>query len=129
MAHFSCFCTNIIFKKTEADKLNLLLRENIYLICDESLASIYTQLSTNLIKNEYLFSIYSPHKVLGTNAMKFSCIITHQTHRDFFDIWTDLFAGGMSLSSEMAITIFFCQIITSICSKKVWNIYIKIILM
>jgi len=100
------FCTNIIFKKTEADKLNLLLRENIYLICDESLASIYTQLSTNLIKNEYLFSIYSPHKVLGTNAMKFSCIITHQTHRDFFDIWTDLFAGGMSLSSEMAITHF-----------------------
>ncbi len=100
------FCTNIVYQNTEINKLNALLREEIYLICDESLSSIYIQLSPYLINNEYLFSIYSPHKVLGTNAMKFSCIIMHQVHQDFFDIWTDLFAGGMSLSSEMAITHF-----------------------
>lgn len=56
--------------------------------------------------NEYLFSIYRPYKVLGINAIKFSCIITHQTHQEFFDIWTDWFAGGLSLSSEMTITHF-----------------------
>jgi len=100
------FCTNIVFNKNEMNKLDFLLKRKTYLICDESLASIYMQISPHLINNEYLFSIYSPHKVLGTNAMKFSCIITHQIHQSFFDMWTDLFAGGMSISSEMAITHF-----------------------
>lgn len=100
------FCTNIGFQKSELEKLNLLLKNKIYLICDESLAPLGTELNPRLNNNEYLLSIHSPHKVLGTNAMKFACIITHQKHIDFFNIWTDLLAGGMALSSSMAITHF-----------------------
>lgn len=97
------FCTNLIFSENEMQKLNQLLKNKIFLICDESLAPYHTQLRSRLINNEFLLSIYSPHKVLGTNTIKFSCVIAHQIYEDFFDAWSDLFAGGMSLSSKIAI--------------------------
>ena len=74
------FCTNITFSNLEIKKLNYLLGNKIYLVCDESLSTKETQLSIKLLNNEYLFSIFSPHKVLGTNAIKFSCIITNQNY-------------------------------------------------
>ena len=100
------FCTNVCLDKSEVHKLNYLLENGIYLICDESLSTAQNRLCPNLIPNEYLFCIYSPHKVLGTNALKFSCIVMNQKHQDFFEIWSDLFAGGMSLSSQVAINHF-----------------------
>lgn len=97
------FCTNIIINESEISKLNYLLENKIYLICDESLSTDKNRVCPSLIQNEYLFGIYSPHKVLGTNALKFSCIIMNQEHQDFFNMWSDLFSGGMPLSSQVAI--------------------------
>lgn len=103
------FCTNLYFEKSELNKINHLLNKGIYVICDESLAPLGSELNPQLVDSRYLFSIFSPHKVLGTNTMKFSCVITHKEHEDFFDIWTDLFSGGLALSSVLAINHFISE--------------------
>lgn len=117
------FCTNITFSESEIEKLNYLLDNKIYLICDESLSTKETQLSAKLINNEYLFGIFSPHKILGTNAIKFSCIIANKKYADFFNMWSDLFAGGMTLSSKIAIKHFLTDNYEVVLQKGMEYIY------
>lgn len=96
-------CTNLYFDNKEIEKLNNLLEKQVFVICDESLAPLGMELSPKLLKCQHLISIHSPHKVIGTNATKFSCIIAHEHQQEFFEKWTDLFAGGLTVSSKAAI--------------------------
>lgn len=100
------FCTNLYFSAYEYQKINSFLVNKKFVICDESLAPIGKELCSQLVNSEYLISIHSPHKVLGTNAIKFSCITTHKAQEDLFNIWSDLYSGGLTLSSKAAITHF-----------------------
>lgn len=97
------FCTSISFTKTEISKLETLLKSQKYVICDESLSIYDSNISSLLLNNEYLLSIHCPHKVLGTNTIKFSCIVANRIHQDFFNVWSDVFVGGLSFSTKMAI--------------------------
>uniref|UniRef100_UPI0040574025 aminotransferase class I/II-fold pyridoxal phosphate-dependent enzyme n=1 Tax=Agathobacter sp. TaxID=2021311 RepID=UPI0040574025 len=117
------FCTNIYYNNLEYEKINILLQKRIFVICDESLASLGMELCSHLKNSKYLISIHSPHKVLGTNTMKFSCIITHKVQQEFFNIWTDLYAGGLTLSSKAAITHFLSDNYNFVLNKSMKYIY------
>lgn len=97
------FCTSTYFSSSEKMKLKSILDRNIFLICDESL-SIHTCTLRNVLPNcKNLMTIHSPHKVISTNAIKFSCVLCHSSLEAFFDQWNDLFCGGLPLSSLAAI--------------------------
>ncbi len=100
------FCTSTYFEQQEIDKLQQLLDKGIYVFCDESLSIKGKNIHSRLTNNEKLFSLYSPHKVISTNAFKFACIICDQNNEMFFDQWTDIFAGGLMNSSRLAISHF-----------------------
>lgn len=100
------FCTSTYYSQQEIDKLQLLLDKGYYVICDESLSIKEYSLRHQLTNNERLLSLYSPHKVIGTNTIKFSCLICNDEYENFFDQWTDLFSGGLSNSSKIAINHF-----------------------
>lgn len=97
------FCASTYFDEEEIKKIQYLLNQNIFIVCDESLSIPKYNLRQKLVNTDKLFNIYSPHKVISTNTIKFSCLICCKKYEDFFDQWTDLFSGGLSNSTKIAI--------------------------
>ena len=100
------FCTSTYFCQQEINKIQFLLDQGIYVIFDESLSLKELSVRRELTNTDKLFSIFSPHKVISTNAFKFSCVICHVRNEKFFDQWVDIFSGGLMNSSKLAITHF-----------------------
>lgn len=96
------FCTGTYFDETEITKLQLILDNQRFIICDESLSILGYSLRKKLSNSKFLITIHSPHKVISTNSIKFSCILCNNDYKDFFDQWIDLFCGGLPLSSYIA---------------------------
>ena len=123
------FCTNLYLDNFEVQKLNTFLEQKKYVIFDESLTSIYNIPCSNIVTNNYAISIHSPHKVLGTNATKFACIVSHKCYADFFNNWTDLYSGGLTLSSTIAIRHFLSDNYNFVLKKSyeyIHNTYIEV---
>ena len=68
-----------------------------------SLALTPTNVPRALGGHKNFVGIYTPHKALCVNGLKFSIIAFHPDLEDFFDDWADVLFGGLSLSSSAAI--------------------------
>ena len=53
--------------------------------------------------NNYFYSIYSPHKPLFINSIKFSVIVCPKRNDDFLEQWIDVLGGGLLHSNISAI--------------------------
>lgn len=100
------FCTSTYFDDIELKKIQKILDNGIHVVCDESLCIGSYSIRNRLINTENLLTIHSPHKVISTNALKFSALVCDEKNEDFFDQWSDLFAGGLTNSSRIAINHF-----------------------
>ena len=97
------FCTSTYYESQEIVKIQNLLNKGFYVICDESLSIKEYNIRQHLSNTGRFLSFYSPHKVISTNTIKFSCLICNEKYENFFNQWIDLFSGGLSNSSKIAI--------------------------
>lgn len=97
------FSTGIYFTKKQITYINALLQKGILLIIDESAASPNCPLTPSLLPNENIISIFSPHKYLALNSIKFAAIICTKSACKYFEDWIDVFIGALPLSTCTAI--------------------------
>lgn len=97
------FSTGIYFTKKQISSFNLLAQKGILLVIDESAASPNCALTPDLLPNENIISIFSPHKYLALNSVKFAAIICTNSACEYFEDWIDVFIGALPLSSCIAI--------------------------
>lgn len=97
------FCTGSYFDEADVEFLNTLLGQGVAVVADECLAMNGMEVGGRLRQNGRLLSLYSPHKAVCLNAVKFAALVFHVEHRLFFEEWTDVLVGGLSSSSYTAI--------------------------
>lgn len=88
----------------DVGQIKKLIDAKILVIADETLSLPGQELCRIIPINQYFFSIYSPHKALFINNIKFSMIVCPVANDDFFEQWIDVLGGGLLHSNVMAIS-------------------------
>lgn len=83
-----------------------LLKNGWTVIADECLALPGHELIRELGEHPNFLAIYSPHKSLCINGIKFSVLVLNKRHQKLFERWTDVWYGGLGCSASVAITHF-----------------------
>lgn len=97
------YCTGVYLSESDIRFLDLLLEKGVTIIADECLSKNDRELCRKLGNYERFLGIYSPHKSICLNAIKFAVITFDTRYEEFFDSWADVLAGGLSASSYSAI--------------------------
>lgn len=97
------FCTGYYPDKEFLKDIELLKASGITLIFDESLALPGKELIRFFPVNQKIFAIYSPHKAIAINGLKFAVIVCDILYEDFLEQWVDVFSGALSVSNCDAI--------------------------
>ncbi len=79
------------------------LIENNIVIVDESLVASSKELSHKLGNHPNFIGIYSPHKGVCVNGIKFSLFVFNHSEEPFFDKSVDYISGGLNMASISAI--------------------------
>jgi aspartate/methionine/tyrosine aminotransferase len=86
--------------------LDSLLQAGWTIISDECLSYPGRELIRELGHKENFLSIYSPHKCVCVNGVKFSIATFHATYLPVMERWSDIWSGGINFSSSVAINHF-----------------------
>jgi histidinol-phosphate/aromatic aminotransferase/cobyric acid decarboxylase-like protein len=86
-----------------------LAESGVIIVLDETLAVTPTKLATSLVGHRNVLGIYTPHKSICLNRLKFSLIAFHLDYEDFFDDWGDVLFGGLSASATEAVSHFLSE--------------------
>lgn len=97
------YSTGILYEKSQIEVISQLMKRQILVIADETLALPGQELSRIIPISDYFYSIYSPHKSLFINSIKFSIILCPAKNDDFLEQWIDVLGGGLLHSNIMAI--------------------------
>jgi histidinol-phosphate/aromatic aminotransferase/cobyric acid decarboxylase-like protein len=85
------------------DNIRFLADAGVLVVVDEAIALTPTMISRTLGGHRNFVGIYTPHKSICVNSLKFSIVTFNSELEDFFDDWADVLFGGLSLSSSAAI--------------------------
>lgn len=84
--------------------LQSLLQGGVAVVVDECLCiNRQNTLGGKLALFEKFIGIYSPHKSVSVNSVKFGALIIDVKYENFFDCWSDVLVGGLSASNYSAI--------------------------
>ena len=97
------FCTSYYYDDDCLHTINLLREAGLTLILDESLALPGRELIRTFQPSQDLFAIYSPHKAISINGMKFAVIVSDIVYEDFLEQWVDILSGALGSSNRDAI--------------------------
>lgn len=97
------YCTSYYFDKEQYEQIHFLRKEGLTIVFDESLSLPGKELLRTFSVDENTFAIYSPHKSLSINGLKFSVIVCHRNNEEFLEQWVDIFSGALSSSNRDAI--------------------------
>ena len=97
------FCTGYYPDSNCINDLKQLKSMGLTLIFDESLALPGTELVRHFPINKKIFAIYSPHKAISMNGLKFSVLVCDKNYEDFLEQWVDVFSGALSGSNRDAV--------------------------
>lgn len=97
------FCTGKYFNQTQLEEITKLKQAGLTLIFDESLALPGRELLRSIPVDLKTFAIYSPHKAISINGLKFSVLVCDICYEDFLEQWIDVFSGALSSSNRDAI--------------------------
>jgi aspartate/methionine/tyrosine aminotransferase len=93
----------VYFSAADVAFVDGLLRSGWTVIADECLALPRQELIRALGHHPNFLSIYSPHKCICVNGVKFSILVFNLEHLAFMERWADIWYGGLSSSSWLAI--------------------------
>ena len=91
---------SVYFKDRVIKEIQKLLDAGKVVVLDESLALNGMELARKFGMQENLIYIYSPHKVLGLQGIKFSVTIVHDKFSDEIDCIQDYYGGSINYSSQ-----------------------------
>lgn len=97
------FCTGFYPDSKCISDLKYLKSMGLTIIFDESLALPGKELVRSFPIDKEIFAIYSPHKAISINGLKFSVIVCDKIYEDFLEQWVDVFSGALSVSNRDAI--------------------------
>ena len=97
------YSTSIQYDNSQIAAIYKLIEAHILVIADESLALPGQELCKKIPINQYFFAIYSPHKPLFINSIKFSAIVCPLENDDFLEQWIDVLGGALLQSNLVAI--------------------------
>jgi hypothetical protein len=97
------YSAGVYFSTADVLFLGDLLKSGWTVIADECLALPGHELIRKLGQHPNFVSIYSPHKGVCINGIKFSAILFNQRHLGFMERWADVWYGGIGYSSSLAI--------------------------
>lgn len=97
------YSTSQEYDVSQIQAIKELIYNHILVIADETLAMPGQELARILPINNYFYSIYSPHKPLFINSIKFSAIVCPKRNDDFLEQWIDVLGGGLLHSNISAI--------------------------
>jgi aspartate/methionine/tyrosine aminotransferase len=97
------FCTGSYLSESDIEFLDSLLKSGVAVVADECLSVNGYEIGKRLIDSDRLLALYSPHKSVCLNAVKFAAIVFDVKYQLFFDDWADVLVGGLAASSHSAI--------------------------
>jgi len=97
------YCTGHYFDPAIIKEILRLKGSGLMIITDESLALPGEELLRTLPIDPNMFAIYSPHKAISVNGLKFAVIACSKYYEEFLDQWLDVFAGSLSGSNRDAV--------------------------
>lgn len=97
------YSTSKVFDEVQVSHIKQLIDRHILVIADETLALPGQELARVMPINNYFYSIYSPHKSLFINSIKFSAILCPLENDDFLEQWIDVLGGGLLHSNISAV--------------------------
>lgn len=103
------FSTGEYYSDQNIHEIEYLLANNVMVIIDESFCLLGNELFPKLHPNANIVSIYSPHKAICINGLKFSVVLCSSVYRDFFEQWSDVLSGNLPPSSICAISHFLTE--------------------
>lgn len=97
------YCTSCYYSETQRNDIEKLKEAGLTIIFDESLSLPGREMVRFFPIDDKVFAIYSPHKSISINGLKFSAIVCSKEYDDFFEQWVDVFSGALSSSNRDAI--------------------------
>lgn len=97
------FCTGYYFDEAHIRDINQLRIAGMTVIFDESLALPGKELIRSFPIDHKLFAIYSPHKAISINGLKFAVIVCDKRYEEFLEQWVDVFSGALGGSNRDAV--------------------------
>jgi aspartate/methionine/tyrosine aminotransferase len=97
------YCTGVYLPESVIAVIADLLERGWLIIADECLSLPGRELCRTLGKYENFVALYSPHKSVCTNGIKFSVLIFDQQFQALFDQWSDVLSGGLGCSTILAV--------------------------
>lgn len=97
------YCTGVSLGESDAQFINTFLAEGGIVVLDECLALSGQELGRQLSPTPGLLGLYSPHKGISLNAVKFGAIVFDASFERFFTDWTDILVGGLGASNYNAL--------------------------
>jgi aspartate/methionine/tyrosine aminotransferase len=108
-SHQAVWLTNPIYStglyslEASCDLLRQIADAGTIVIADESLALRPTAIARSLGGHDNFVGIYTPHKSICMNGVKFSIVVTRPRHQATLEDWAEVLSGGLSLSAIIAI--------------------------
>ena len=97
------FCTGRYFTEQQICEIAKLKDAGLTLVFDESLALPGKELLRFFPIDDETFSIYSPHKAISMNGLKFAVLVCSKRYEDFLEQWVDVFSGALASSNRDAV--------------------------
>src|ERR1051326_7856114 len=97
------YCTGHYLGQSELDLTNWLLNNRIAVVLDECLCINGLELGRNIVNSDRFLGLYSRHKAICLNAVKFAALAYHVHYERFFDQWADVISRGLPASSYVAL--------------------------
>lgn len=97
------YCTGNYRLESDIEFLRMLLHSGVTVIADECLCISGRELGRELAWSDKFIGIYSPHKSVSVNAVKFATVVADVSHEQFFDRWADVIVGSLTASNYSAI--------------------------
>ncbi len=111
------YSSGIKYNDSQINTIKKLINRNVLVIADETLSLSGQELCRRIPISRNFFSIYSPHKALFINSIKFSAIVCPLENDDFFEQWIDVLGGGL-LSSNVTAILHFLSDNFDYCTQK-----------
>lgn len=100
------YCTGSYCSEADVAFLDSLLRLGAAVVTDECLCLNGREIGRRLAWSDRFLGVYSPHKSVSINAVKFAAIVATAQHEKFFDRWSDVVVGNLTASNYSAISHF-----------------------
>lgn len=97
------YCTGVYPGVDDRSRLRQQLEAGRMVIADECLASSGHELGRHFGDYPNFIGLYSPHKTVCLNGMKFSAVVFDRRYEAYFHQWADVLYGGLSASTTLAI--------------------------